>query len=302
MLSVNGLDEASERLCGWLAQRWDRAEPGQAAVCADFRCTVDYRSCAIAFRSKQVLRDLGDTQHGRAAVFASADGAYGVEVEGFGTIIRDAGGRLNVLLDRQAAQSAEDSPGRWLGCEILTSHYMTVAGYCLAHAGGVCRDGRCVLWTGESGAGKTTRVLELVAAGWDYIGDDVVMLRPGPAGWEVSPYRRTAHVSVDTCRRFVQLSGLAGRKPFGDKHLFDIAQYFDTRIPDRAAVDEIYFLHGVGDEPPRRLSASEAFECLAPGFLYYIWPDDGPGMLDMVLAMASEVPVYGIGRGAEYER
>ncbi|HEX41172.1 MAG TPA: hypothetical protein ENN81_03835 [Phycisphaerales bacterium] len=285
-----------------MAQRWDRAEPGQAAVCADFRCTVDYRSCAIAFRSKQVLRDLGDTQHGRAAVFASADGAYGVEVEGFGTIIRDAGGRLNVLLDRQAAQSAEDSPGRWLGCEILTSHYMTVAGYCLAHAGGVCRDGRCVLWTGESGAGKTTRVLELVAAGWDYIGDDVVMLRPGPAGWEVSPYRRTAHVSVDTCRRFVQLSGLAGRKPFGDKHLFDIAQYFDTRIPDRAAVDEIYFLHGVGDEPPRRLSASEAFECLAPGFLYYIWPDDGPGMLDMVLAMASEVPVYGIGRGAEYER
>jgi len=157
-----------------------------------------------------------------------------------------------------------------------------------------------MLWTGESGAGKTTRVLELAAAGWDYLGDDVVMLRPDPAGWEASPYRRTAHVSVDTCRRFSQLEALVQRKPFGDKHLFNIERYFDTRMPNQAALGEVYFLHGVGDEPARRLSASEAFECLAPGFLYYIWPDDGPRMLDAVMGIASEVPVYSIGRGARY--
>lgn len=44
------------------------------------------------------------------------------------------------------------------------------------HAGGAVRpDGIAVLMTGESGAGKTTAALRLAAAGWPWLGDDIVL-------------------------------------------------------------------------------------------------------------------------------
>jgi hypothetical protein len=48
------------------------------------------------------------------------------------------------------------------------------------HAAAVARDGRAVLIVGQSGAGKTTIALASALSGWDYLGDDAVMLRAGP--------------------------------------------------------------------------------------------------------------------------
>jgi hypothetical protein len=46
------------------------------------------------------------------------------------------------------------------------------------HAAGLCRDGRAVLLAGPSGAGKSTLTLALTRAGWGFMSDDMLFLRP----------------------------------------------------------------------------------------------------------------------------
>jgi hypothetical protein len=56
-------------------------------------------------------------------------------------------------------------------------------GRALVHAGAVVRpDGGAWLVIGDARAGKTTTCVNLIAAGWDYLSDDQVILSPGDAG------------------------------------------------------------------------------------------------------------------------
>jgi hypothetical protein len=48
------------------------------------------------------------------------------------------------------------------------------------HAASVALNGHAILATGQSGAGKTSIALACALAGWDYLGDDAVIVRPGP--------------------------------------------------------------------------------------------------------------------------
>ena len=60
------------------------------------------------------------------------------------------------------------------------------------HAAAVGRAGRFVLVTGKGGAGKTTAALSCAAAGWDYAGDDYVLLNIETG--EVAPIYSTARL------------------------------------------------------------------------------------------------------------
>lgn len=73
------------------------------------------------------------------------------------------------------------------------------------HAGGAIRpDGIAVLMTGESGSGKTTAALRLAAAGWPWLGDDIVL-------WDrngtIHPFAKTPAATPWT----VETLGLADR-------------------------------------------------------------------------------------------
>lgn len=48
------------------------------------------------------------------------------------------------------------------------------------HAAAFAREGRAVLAIGQSGAGKTSMALAGALTGWDYLGDDAVMIRSDP--------------------------------------------------------------------------------------------------------------------------
>jgi HprK-related kinase B len=58
-------------------------------------------------------------------------------------------------------------------------------GYLLARAGAVGKNGRCLAVSGESGMGKSTTVLRLLADGLDFVSDDRLLLRPSKYGVEV---------------------------------------------------------------------------------------------------------------------
>jgi len=51
--------------------------------------------------------------------------------------------------------------------------------WCMAHAGAVGRDGDFLLLLGSGKAGKSTATLACIQDGWDYAGDDFVLLNPG---------------------------------------------------------------------------------------------------------------------------
>jgi hypothetical protein len=48
------------------------------------------------------------------------------------------------------------------------------------HAAGLSQEGKAVLLAGSSGAGKSTLTLALTHAGWDFMSDDMLFLRPAP--------------------------------------------------------------------------------------------------------------------------
>lgn len=63
-------------------------------------------------------------------------------------------------------------------CEVLINAAIEPTGWCIAHAGAVGRDGEFLLMVGPGKAGKSTATLACMRAGWQYAGDDVVLLHP----------------------------------------------------------------------------------------------------------------------------
>lgn len=84
-------------------------------------------------------------------------------------------------------------------------------GYFHLHAGAVIAPGRgTVLAAGDSGAGKSTVTLALVAAGCAYLGDDSVLVAAGAGGPRVLALPRAFHVAPRTARALPALAPHAG--------------------------------------------------------------------------------------------
>jgi hypothetical protein len=84
------------------------------------------------------------------------------------------------------------------------------------HAAGVSIDGRAVLIAGASGAGKSTLSLACARAGWAFLGDDVVLLRPDTSGQpEIRAFPDEIDLTDETFGLFGELGG--------------------ARVPDRAS-------------------------------------------------------------------
>jgi hypothetical protein len=226
------------------------------------------------------------------------DGCYAVLLEKLGAVVRLAPDRIVCLVhDADGGRYSGDPCNLDVMARLLTASCLLPKGYLVVHAGGVARNGRCHLWTGPSGVGKTTRVLDLVSRGWDYCGDDVLVLgEVEDGGWNVFPGVRTAKVMADTCARFVELTSLAEKSPLHDKHVFAVDRFFPTTIPPSAVIDRVYCIGPEPEPHPRRLRESEALARLMAGFLYYLWPEDANRVLSRLCDLVSKIPVYAVSR------
>jgi hypothetical protein len=117
--------------------------------------------------------------------------------------------RQFIVLDRRQRRGAiwypEAIPAGALGqpCEPLVQAAIETTEWVIAHGAAVGRNGRFLLLLGPGKAGKSTATLACIRAGWQYAGDDLVLLNPSKG--LVAPLFSSARVRHSGARAFQTL-------------------------------------------------------------------------------------------------
>lgn len=113
--------------------------------------------------------------------------------------------------------------------EIALSLALRACGLFHLHAAALVhpRHGEAVLVVGGAGAGKTTTTLTLASAGYDFLGDDALLLEDDPRGPRLCAFPRPFHVGPAALSAFPRLAPFAGpTKHQGDKRDVDPKRAF----------------------------------------------------------------------------
>jgi hypothetical protein len=76
------------------------------------------------------------------------------------------------------------------------------------HAAGLLWNGTAVILPGASGSGKSTLTLALVRAGFGFLGDDTLFLKPGPGGLRLLAFPDEVDLTDETAAFFPELGPL----------------------------------------------------------------------------------------------
>lgn len=133
------------------------------------------------------------------------------------------------------------------------------------HSAGVVEPtcGSGALLVGVSGSGKSTLTMQLAAAGWGYLSDDVVLLTESAGGVEARPLRKVFAATEQT----VAAAGLPGRAadastPITSKFRF-APQTFFPRGHVEGNFPRVVFFPSVAHEPVSRVAELRQPEALA---------------------------------------
>jgi len=165
----------------------------------------------------------------------------------------------------------------------------------LVHAGTMARNGRGVLIPGQSGSGKSTSCLNLLRAGYDYLGDDYVWVELG-VEIKVFTLYQTAKVEPDN---FLM------RFPEWETHLRNKADYKHQKAIFH--VTDIYPEAGILSSPVRAIllprvahqeytgfkkaNPTQALMAMAPTTLHHL-PHDRTISYRKFMKIASSLPSY----------
>jgi hypothetical protein len=161
------------------------------------------------------------------------------------------------------------------------------------HASGVALRGHAVLFPGASGAGKSTLALACVRAGWEFLGDDVVLLR-GSDGERLRLHAFPDEIDLteQTVRIFPQLADAAPTTRRWPKHR--ISPLDIPRLRIAAAVPPAALVFPMRVAGPARLvpvSQDEALVALVPNVIR-TERRVAQRHLDVLATLARTVPAY----------
>jgi hypothetical protein len=224
-------------------------------------------------------------------VFDLNDGMAVVQPGRNALLCADSGELVWLIEERLLASGNESWPNLLDLGMVVISEALRRSGYFLAHAGAVGRKGRCLLLTGESGAGKTTLVLKKVLEGWDFYGDDMVIIGRGDE-WQVHPFWRPVHLTPHTIRLLGAVE--VGSAPFTheNKMQCDIRDLTQARRPAPGAIEAVLCLRASWTPHSlERIPETEAIAMLGAAFLSG-FNLRKPAALENLLDFVASIPVY----------
>lgn len=135
------------------------------------------------------------------------------------------------------------------------AHLLGGRGRLLLHAAAVAREGRAVLLTGPTGAGKSTTAYGAWRAGWSVLADDLVVISPAATGCAVGGLHRQPNAPADVVSADESQAGSTAENDPRRRVL--VAVPLDTAWYPLAAIARI--THGTeGEGAPARLPAVDA--------------------------------------------
>jgi len=111
------------------------------------------------------------------------------------------------------------------------------------HAAGLAKEGKGLLIVGPSGSGKSSLTLSLVQAGWNYLTDDMLIIRHTRSGVEAFPLRRYFKVDKSIVAKYPELSRPLN-KPLefhGDEAYIYIDEVYGNQLSQRCIPRVIIF-------------------------------------------------------------
>lgn len=219
--------------------------------------------------------------------------------EDVGMVVVMDDGRLAGLVHRPSFEGPSGE-NRNLGAmvQVMLVELLQNIGCFTIHAGGVSGHQGAHLWSGPSGSGKTTQILRLANAGWRFLGDDQVLLERDVAGnWCVWPYWRDVAVSRDTWQLHPFLQQRIPEPDRDKKSLVSVKRLCGDLSIASYPLAAVHFIDRDQQSRHDKLSPNDAIRFLGESFMHYLWSRRAGPVLDLMLDLASRVPMYSVSQG-----
>ena len=241
----------------------------------------------------QPFRVLEDPYVGHCKIYQVPDGLVLHQSDGW-IVFRSVQEQLVFLLDGPLETEIRDQWPNPTGLiSILFSEILARSNKWLVHAAGIGHNGCCHLFTGRSGAGKTTRSLAHVTNGYSFFGDDMVVLGKGESGrWEVWPFWRPLNITRHTCELLSMVTVIDPPSRQTSKRSIEINDLVTITPPPSTPLESIWILTTNDGVSPRRLGHQESFALLSHTFIHGFWPETTQANLEALLDIVFQVPVF----------
>ncbi len=267
------------------------------------RCILCYDDCLSDWESVLVSsfpkrKRIHDGSIGMLLTYEASDGVV-IQQPAIGVVMIAKTGEILCVVTQKTIKAPSGASLNLSGLmHIIVLEVLARGNWTVVHAGGVSREGLCCLWTGPSGSGKTTRILELTSNGWQFYGDDLVLLRQSQnKEWEVWPLSKKIKPSIQTCKRIPQLRKYAAIPTPTGEHTLKVDQVFPVFRPTAGILYTIHYMT-LDDEPYMiRLKPQEAFERIGICFLNYVSTHHAEHSIDTLHDIILKIPVYLVSRG-----
>lgn len=223
----------------------------------------------------------------------------------------DAEGRAQALCDLPACRfdgtyrSTPDEPFDRMGLRFLSHSLFELLkrrGHFPLHSAGLCTNDHGILIPGTSGTGKTTLALTLLRSGFDFLGDDAVLLNQTAGTVTALAFPEEVNVTDETAAFFPELEALRSvpRRPGFAKRQICVETSFGAR-PARQCTPRLLVFPRVGNTGSsdfQPITPAEAFLELVPNVVL-TEPRSSQAHLDALARLAHQAPAWRLTTGRD---